>query len=320
MIGGSGRCGTNLTKNILSKHSDVYSLPFEFRFIIDPEGIIDFYNSFSTTWSPFFADKKINNLKSFLLNLSNKKFFETFFSRIIKFFDNDGKYLTSAKYYEWELDKWFPNYTNHVESLINDLTEFKYLGTWPGSANYKINSEIIFSSYKSKSELRMILRKFIMNCISELLIKNDKTFFVEDNTWNNLFINELNYIIPDLKFINLIRDPRDVVLSFTNQRWTPKELEKSSILYRSIMEYWLRKREDLSNDLIYDCFYENLINNTENEVKKICDHIGLDFEDKMLNIDIYKSNVNKWQKQLDSNQISIIENTLGDLIFRLGYK
>ena len=33
-IGGSGRSGTNILRNLLSKHSQVGSLPFEYRFII----------------------------------------------------------------------------------------------------------------------------------------------------------------------------------------------------------------------------------------------------------------------------------------------
>ena len=51
-IGGSGRSGTNILRKILSNHSKVASLPFEHRFIIDPNGIIDFYNSFTLNWSP----------------------------------------------------------------------------------------------------------------------------------------------------------------------------------------------------------------------------------------------------------------------------
>ena len=42
-IGGSGRSGTNILRKLLSKHSQVASLPFEHRFIIDPDGIIDFF-------------------------------------------------------------------------------------------------------------------------------------------------------------------------------------------------------------------------------------------------------------------------------------
>ena len=35
LIGGTGRCGTNLLKNIFTNHSSVVTLPFEQRFFID---------------------------------------------------------------------------------------------------------------------------------------------------------------------------------------------------------------------------------------------------------------------------------------------
>jgi len=105
-IGGTGRCGTNITRKILDRHSQIASFPFEYRFIINPDGIIDFYNSFSTTWSPYMADITIKRLYEFLLNLTMMR---------------DDK----ENYNDWELAKWFSNYVNNVEELIADLNSFK---------------------------------------------------------------------------------------------------------------------------------------------------------------------------------------------------
>ena len=58
LVGGTGRCGTSILKEILATHPNAASLPFEYRFIIDPDGIIDFYASYTATWSPYIADRK----------------------------------------------------------------------------------------------------------------------------------------------------------------------------------------------------------------------------------------------------------------------
>ena len=37
-VGGVGRSGTSVTRQVLGLHPQVANLPFEYRFIIDPDG------------------------------------------------------------------------------------------------------------------------------------------------------------------------------------------------------------------------------------------------------------------------------------------
>ena len=76
LIGGVGRSGTNLLKEILSLHSDVFSLPFETRFTIDPDGVVPTYIALKKSWSPFISEKAIKRLDLFLKKLSKKKFID----------------------------------------------------------------------------------------------------------------------------------------------------------------------------------------------------------------------------------------------------
>jgi len=86
-IGGTGRSGTNITKAIFAQHPKVGTLPFEHRFVIDPDGVVDFYNSYAGAWSPYMADKKIKRLEQFLLYLAHRDPIETAFSQRVKAFD-----------------------------------------------------------------------------------------------------------------------------------------------------------------------------------------------------------------------------------------
>ena len=118
LIGGTGRCGTNLLKNIFTNHSNTVTLPFEQRFFIDPDGIIDTYSSLKNIWSPFIADKKIKRLEKLLNEVSRDKNIHKFIGKILSCFDKSGKFITRKKYIGWELNKYFPNFQIHNETII----------------------------------------------------------------------------------------------------------------------------------------------------------------------------------------------------------
>ena len=66
------------------------------------------------------------------------------------------------------------------------------------------------------------------------LKKDNKFVYLDDNTWNHLNFSELNKIFPNAYLIHIFRDPRDVVLSLSKQRWSPNTLKDCIIFYRQI--------------------------------------------------------------------------------------
>ena len=98
-IGGTGRCGTSITSAILGKHSLVTTLPFEYRFIIDPDGIVDFFRSYAATWSPFMADRRLKRLERFLLTLSETPPLHRAVGGILRHLDRGGKILSPRRYH-----------------------------------------------------------------------------------------------------------------------------------------------------------------------------------------------------------------------------
>ena len=71
-IGGSGRAGTNLLKRILSEADGFYGFPFESRYIIDPDGIVDFISSYENNWSPYNVARRIDRLECLLTRLGRR--------------------------------------------------------------------------------------------------------------------------------------------------------------------------------------------------------------------------------------------------------
>lgn len=319
-IGGSGRSGTNITKDIFSLHSKIVTLPFEYRFIIDPNGIIDFYNGFSSTWSPFIADSKIKSLENFLNEVSKKKLLDSILSKIIKIFNKDGKKFTIKSYCDWELEKWIPNFGFHKDELIRKLKDFEYNGAWPGAQSYSWHHKIYHSKPRGKKELAVILGEFIRNCIREILEKTGKDCFLEDNTWNILFAKELSEIIPDSKMMHVFRDPRDVIASFVKQRWCPSTVEQTTEWYLSIMTKWFDVKKNIPKDWLFEFKLEDLVDSPEDILIKTCNFINLPFEHRLLKLDLSRSNSGRWIKEFSKQEKLYINERLGPVLDKLNYE
>jgi len=317
MISGTGRSGTNITKAIFAKHSKVATLPFEYRIMIDPDGIIDFYHSFSKAWSPFAADKKIRNLEMFLLSKSKQKGITPFIGKIVKMIDTTGLKITAPEYFGWELEKWIPGYEAHVHQLINQLKSFEFSGRWPGSLSFSRNNQMYFSDKYNDEQLIPILRTFITNTTTSILLKQEREVFVEDNTWNILYARELLDILPQARLIHLVRDPRDVIASFIKQKWCPDNLEDAICYYNSIIHRWFEIEKTLDPKKFIVVKFEDMISNPEKVVSEMCSFANLDFENEMLEINLSGGNVGRWEKAFVSAEVKFINKRLNDILIKL---
>ncbi|MGM5483432.1 MAG: sulfotransferase family protein [Nanobdellota archaeon] len=311
LIGGTGRCGTNILKEILSSHSNAFSLPFEHRFTIDPRGVIDLYLGLKNNWSPYYTDYKIKNFESFMKSLSKRNTFKYYVSLFFKKFG-----FTPYPYYGWELSKWFENYDFHVNKLINNLKSFSFKGSWPGSQKLIKNNEIYFIEYNK--DLKKYYNSFFNDIINDTLKKNNKKIFIEDNTWNILYSSELLSLIPNSKIIHMIRDPRDVVFSFLKQKWAPNSIEEAVSWYKSIMEKWDFEYKKLNKNYVKILKMEDLINKTESSLNEVCDFLDINIEDKMLNFDLSKGNIGKWKK-MNKKDKDFLNKELKIYIKKFGY-
>lgn len=96
-------------------------------------------------------------------------------------------------------------------------------------------------------------------------------------------------VFPNAKIILALRDPRDVVLSCYQQRFTINaamaqflELENAGAYYDQVMSLLELCRERLDLDL-HQTRYENVVANLEGEARALCSFLGVAFESAMLN-------------------------------------
>lgn len=318
-IGGTGRCGTNISKAVLTHHPQVISLPFEYRFIIDPDGLVDFYRGFTAAWSPFLADRRLKRLKQLLTNLAGEPFLHRLAGSVLRGLDPTGKTFSPRQYHGWSLARHLPNYRQHVQSLMDRLIDFTFSAAWVGTESYAFQAEVYHASARSSTELARILGDFIRNVIGDLLAQAGKSHFVEDNTWNILFGRELLDLVPSARILHVYRDPRDVVASMMQQRWAPNDVAQAAEWYKDIIQHWFRVREALPSESYFEYSLESLVNETERVLRDICSFTDLAFHPALLQTDLSQSHQGRWQNDLTTQEQLILQRVLGDVVGVLGY-
>ncbi len=318
-LSGSGRSGTNITKAIFAKHSKVASLPFEYRFSIDPKGVVDFYNSYTANWSPYMVSNKLKELEGYLHSLAKKNSLKFQLSKLIKKRFDRGRLLSPYPYAGWELEKWMPGYEHFVEELMSDLVKFKYQANWPGEKGLQYKNELYYGAYLEKEDLKEVLIPFLDKCIGAYLELESKEFFIEDNTWSILYADSLFELFPNSKLIHIIRDPRDVVSSLMKQRWSPDNLEDVVDWYGNIMKKWLVNRSKIDAERVLEIRLEDLLANKREVILQMCQFSNIEFEERMMDVQLNKSNAGRYKKELSSEQLNYLELNLSTVLESYNY-
>jgi hypothetical protein len=94
-------------------------------------------------------------------------------------------------------------------------------------------------------------------------------------------LNQIRAVLPEARFIHLIRDGRDVALSLRHMWFSPgASVEDQAKYWREFVE---AARHDGAGHRDYlEVRYESLVLQTEETLRRVCRFIELDYEDAML--------------------------------------
>lgn len=163
-------------------------------------------------------------------------------------------------------------------------------------------------------------------------IEPDARFIIDKMPGNFLYIGMIRLMLPNAKIIHSVRGAEDTCLSifrtnFTrvpNYAYDLTELAHYYRLYHDLMTHW----QKLFPENIYNANYENLIENQEEETKKLLQFCQLDWHEECLDFHktvrdvktasnyqvrqpIYRSSIKGWQRF--AKQLQPLVDGLGDL-------
>ncbi|MEQ8303148.1 MAG: sulfotransferase [Cyclobacteriaceae bacterium] len=178
--------------------------------------------------------------------------------------------------------------------------------------------------------------------LNEYAKKENVNTIGDKDPMNSGLLKVIKKYFPEALVIHIIRDPRDVLLSRLKSDWGTKYPLLAHLGDHKVsLEKAMTEGPELFQENYFETRYEDLIADTENEVKKICGFLSVDFESQMLNFSksseklvskeerqwkgnifgqIMTKNQGKWKKGLTNFQKQISSLIIGNLIVKLGYE
>ena len=142
-------------------------------------------------------------------------------------------------------------------------------------------------AYLRDREFVSILRDYACRLLSPVLEKLDPDeLFVEKTPSHALFMSEIRELLPEARFIHLVRDPRDVVASLLaaaktwGADWAPKSATAAAEMWVEHIHAVQEAARSLSKDTFHEVNYEKLSRFPEETLKNISKFLDLNWNDE----------------------------------------
>lgn len=227
--GGTGRSGTTIIVNLLSRHPHFHaSLPREIKYLTERKGLIDF--NFSRPLTEERSLKELRNaIAGKILPFLGKSTFDIFSSRV------QGRWWS-------EVGK-----KGNPRGLIQGIT-----------------MDVVVDALKKfedsyKLDPKKAARDFFFTLSAEQVNSAEVRYFGDSTPTNIINAKYISQIFPEAKFINMIRDGRDVALSVSKERWGPSTPERSLLWWEKRIEHAHNSLVQISSELKVDLRLEDLV-------------------------------------------------------------
>tara|TARA_B100001093_G_scaffold305440_1_gene291380 strand:+ start:88146 stop:89156 length:1011 start_codon:yes stop_codon:yes gene_type:complete len=187
--------------------------------------------------------------------------------------------------------------------------------------------------------------------INYILKKNNKTIACLQTPNNIHFTYDINKYFPNALFINMVRDPRDVLLSQKN-KWKRRFLGSSKIPFYEAFRSYANYHPIITSKILVASLkqtllfkgnpnfkivlFEKFLNNSELMLKEICSFLSIEYNKKMLLVPLVgsstendlnsrlfldKSKIFKWKKGgLNSSEIFLSQLISKEFLMKFNYQ
>ena len=125
--------------------------------------------------------------------------------------------------------------------------------------------------------------KLATDLFTEVAQSKGKSYFIEQTPWYGQHLASLNGLFPRAKYIHVIRDGRDVAISFARTPWWSNDiLENLCQWEREASAIFNCSLNILKPDQLLIVRYEDLVEDPEKTLIGVCSFLGVKFEPALL--------------------------------------
>lgn len=226
------------------------------------------------------------------------------------------------------------------------IQEEGYLNQGKPGRFYGEAQELVSSPRLETSTPAEVFKAFLLG----EAVRNGKNIPCDQTPRNVFYIGEILRLYPEARVINMIRDPRDVLLS-QKRKWKRRFLGAKNIPLREVLRSWVNyhpitisKLWDASvgaadkhaeDERVHSLRFEDLVADPENVVREVCEFVGVPFDTDLLEVPhvgsssgldnpeqrgIRKERTGSWQKGgLSSTEVFLCQKIAGGLMRRHHY-
>jgi hypothetical protein len=142
----------------------------------------------------------------------------------------------------------------------------------------------------------------------------------DDTPSNWLYLDFLCELYPNMKFIHMVRDPRDVVGSYIRQVWAPSDPAVVVAILKAQFAGYVKRLDSLPPDRVLEVRLEDLTSDRERVLDGISGFLGLD---NRFDADLFsgaRTNTGSYAEGLGPETVELIESELSDWMVRQQYR
>lgn len=163
-----------------------------------------------------------------------------------------------------------------------------------------------------------------------------------DKTPMHVFhVHRLARLLPESRFVHVVRDGRDVATSYLGVRWGPTTVEEAAVRWRRSVEAGRRAGRSLAPHRYHELRYEELVGDPRPVLRGLCTFIQLDWHEAMLRhheraTDVIESTkfpeahdrlrlpptlgLRNWRNEMAPADVARFESIAGDMLVEMGYE
>lgn len=168
-----------------------------------------------------------------------------------------------------------------------------------------------------------------------------KTLYCDDTPKHLFYLHTIFDLFPTARVIGCTRDPRDFLCSYKHYWRIAVDQERigalyhpvnTSLLWRSSSNLLLKHANGCCQDRVLMVKYENLVQHPEATVSTICDFLGIEYSDDLIEVDasnssfespdagIFTTSIGRWKTCLSPEEAWCVQKLTKENMGALGYE